>query len=44
MSGKVIWTGIGLSSLGLGHFLPAIVPVAAIVLMVGVVIMWSDHQ
>jgi len=42
MSGKIIWTGMALSGLGLGFFLPVVLPVGAIVLVVGVVLMWLD--
>jgi len=42
MSGKIIWTGIGLSGLGLGYFLPVVTVVGAVVLVVGVVLMWLD--
>lgn len=43
MSGKIIWTGVALSGLGLGHFLPEVVVVGAVVLIVGVVLMWLDR-
>ena len=42
MSGKIIWTGIALSGLGLGMFLPVVLPVGAIILCVGVVLAWLD--
>lgn len=42
MSIKIIWTGIGLSALGLGYFLPITAPIGAIVLIVGVVLLWRD--
>lgn len=42
MSSKIIWTGIALSGLGLGMFLPIVLPVGAIVVCVGVVLMWLD--
>lgn len=42
MSGKIIWTGVGLSALGLGYFLPIVIPVGAIILIIGVVLMWLD--
>jgi hypothetical protein len=43
MSSKIIWTGVALSGLGLGLFLPIVLPVGAIVLVVGVVLMWLDR-
>jgi hypothetical protein len=42
MASKVIWTGVALSGLGLGYFLPIVLPVGAIVVLVGVVLLWLD--
>jgi len=42
MSSKIIWTGIGLSGLGLGYFFEPVVIVGAVVLCIGVVLMWLD--
>lgn len=42
MSNKIIWTGIALSTLGLGRFIPSVAVVGAVVLMVGVLLLWLD--
>jgi hypothetical protein len=42
MSGKILWTGIALSGLGLGYFLPIVLPVGAIMVIIGAVLMWLD--
>jgi hypothetical protein len=42
MSGKIIWTGMGLSVLGLGFFFKPLLIVGAIVMVFGVVLMWLD--
>lgn len=39
---KVVAVGFGLSILGLGHFLPVVVPAGAVVLVVGVVLVLLD--
>jgi len=42
MSGKIMWTGLGLSALGLGWFFPVVAPLGAILLVFGVVLLWLD--
>ena len=42
MSGKIIWTGVALSALGLGFFFKPVIIIGAVVLVVGVVLMWLD--
>jgi hypothetical protein len=42
MSGKIIWTGVALSMLGLGYFFKPVIIVGAVVLCIGVVLMWLD--
>lgn len=42
MGSKIAWVGLGLSPLGLGHFIPELIPAGAIVLVVGVVAIVLD--
>jgi hypothetical protein len=42
MSNKIIWCGIGLSGFGLGYFIPILLPVGAILVVVGVVLLILD--
>jgi hypothetical protein len=42
MGTKVFFVGIGLSTLGLGYFIPLLIPASAIVVMVGVVMIVLD--
>lgn len=40
---KIMVIGIGLSPLGLGYFLPVLIPAAAIVVFVGAVLVLIDR-
>lgn len=40
---KLAWTGIGLSELGLAQFIPAVSVAGAVVLVIGVVLIWLDR-
>lgn len=40
---KVMLVGLGLSPLGLGHFIPVLIPAAAIIFVVGAVLAVIDR-
>lgn len=42
MSNKVIWSGVALSGLGLGYFFPMLLPIGAVVLIAGCVLLWLN--
>jgi hypothetical protein len=42
MGNKIAWVGLGLSGLGLGHFFPILLPVGAIILVIGVILILLD--
>ena len=43
MGSKIAWSGLALSGLGLGYFIPQVIVVGAVVLIGGVVLLWLDR-
>lgn len=42
ISVKILLCGVALSPLGLGYFVPMVLPLGAILVVVGVVLLWLD--
>lgn len=42
MGSKIFFSGLALSGLGLGYFLPVVLPVGAVVVVVGIILIWLD--
>jgi len=42
MASKILWTGIALSGLGVGYFIPQTVVVGAVIVIIGAILLWLD--